>query len=167
MTVTQLRSDLQGSRERLFASIRGLTEEQFRFTTGDGAWPIATHLAHLLRSERMHVERIRVALDEDEPVVASTHTTNDEEPGFAQKLAVPQVIHGMLNARRDLDALLDRCGDAQLDRAIRHERLGRVTVGDMFTKMTVHESEHGAEIAKLVRQVPASGRVIIPLTRRS
>jgi uncharacterized damage-inducible protein DinB len=166
MTVPQLRSALQGGRARLFASIRGLSEEQFRYAPPDTAWSITAHLAHLLRIERVFVDRARAALDRDEPRMPSTRAANDDDPGLAQRLAVPQIIHGMLNARRELDALLDGADDAALDRAIRHERLGRMTVREIAVKMAEHEDEHAAEIARLVRQVPATGRVTIPLTRR-
>lgn len=168
MPVSQLKSDLQGSREHLFASIRGLSEEQFRFVPagGDG-WSIAAHLGHLLRIERAFAERARTALTEHDPFIASTRALNDDDPVASRKLAVPQMIHGLLNARRDLEAVLDACDDARLERAIVHERLGRMTIREIAVKMASHEMEHTAEIARLARQVPASGRVIIPLTRRS
>ncbi len=168
MTVPQLKSDLQGSREHLFASIRGLSEEQFRFAPADGdGWSIAAHLGHLLRIERVFAERARAALTHDEPRMPSTRALNDDDLGASQKMAVPQIIHGMLNARRDLDAVLDGCDDAGVERAIIHERLGRMTIREIAAKMASHEAEHTAEIVRLVRQVPPSGRVIIPLTRRS
>lgn len=166
--MSQLKSDLQGSREQLFASIHGLSEEQFRFVPagGDG-WSIAAHLAHLMRIERVFASRAQAALVEHEPRVPSTRVLNDDDPGASQKLAVPQIIHGMLNARRDLEGVLDACDDAGLERAINHERLGRMTIRQIAAKMAGHEAQHGEEIARLVRQVPATARVIIPLTRRS
>jgi uncharacterized damage-inducible protein DinB len=167
MTVATLRSDLQGSRDRLFALIRGLSEEQFRFTPAGGTWPIAAHLAHLLRIERVFAERARRALVEDEPRIASTRVANDDDPALAQRLAVPQIIHGMQASRRELDGLIARCDEAALERPMLHERLGRMTVRDVAIKMTVHEDEHAAAVAKLARQAPTSGRVIIPLSRRS
>ncbi len=167
MTVPQIRSGPLGSRERLFASIRGLSEEQFRCVPSSERWSIATHLAHLLRVERAFTERARAALREHEPFVPSTGVKNDDDPALAQRLAVPQIIHGMLNARRELDALLAGCDEAGLERAIVHERTGRMTIAEIAVKIVAHEDEHAAEIAKLVRQVPSSGRVIIPLTRRS
>ena len=97
MMVSQLRSGLQESRERLFASIRGLSEEQFRYVPAGETYAVATHLAHVLRIERV----------------------------------------------------------------------GRMTIAEIAVKMAAHEDEHAAEIAKLVRHAPSSGRVIIPLTRRS
>ena len=167
MTVPQLLSGLQGSRERLFASIHGLSEEQFRYVPTGETYAVATHLAHLLRIERAFTERAQAALSEDDPFVASTSVKNDDDPGLAQHLAVPQMIHGMLNTRRDLDALLAQCDEAALDRAIVHERIGRMTIAEIAAKLAAHESEHTAEIARLVRQVPPSARVIIPLTPRS
>ncbi|MBI5284995.1 MAG: DinB family protein [Chloroflexi bacterium] len=167
MTVSQLRSDLQGSRERLFGLIRGLSEEQFRYAPEVAAWPIAAHLAHLLRTERLFVDRARLALTEHEPRIPSTRALNDDDPGLAQRLAVPQIIHGMQASRRELDELLARCDDAALLRVMVHERLGRLTVRDLAVKMAAHEGEHAEAIAQLLRQVPSGGRVIIPLTRRS
>jgi hypothetical protein len=161
-----MRSALQESRGTLFATIRGLTEEQFRHTT-PGEWAIATHLAHLLRIERVYAERAKAALTEDEPFVASTRAHNNDDPGLAQHLAVPQIIHGMLNARRDLDGVLDARDDSSLARTINHETIGRMTVRQMIEKMASHEAEHAAEIARLVKLAPPSARVIIPLARRS
>ena len=167
MMVPQLRSGLQGSRERLFASIRGLSEEQFRYVSAGETYAIATHLAHLLRIERVFTERARAARSEHEPLVVSTSVKNGDDPALAQHLAVPQIIHGMLNVRRELDGVLAACDERGLYRAVVHERIGRMTIADIAVKMAAHEDEHAAEIAKLVRHVPSSGRVIIPLTRRS
>jgi hypothetical protein len=159
MTTSALQSELRTSRARLFELIRGLTEEQFRFVDTDG-WSIATHLAHLLRCERMLVERCALARSEDGARVASTGITNDDDPGLAQRLAVPQIIHGMQASRRDLEALLQACGEAELEQAIAHERLGRVTVRDMVTKAAVHEREHADAVASTVERAPAAPTVI-------
>ncbi len=178
-TVSRLRSDLRTSRDGLFAAIRGLTEEQFRHVPQGETWCIAAHLAHLLRVERIFTERVHAALAEDEPFVkGGAALGNDDDPGLSQRLAVPQIIHGMLNARRDLEVALDACDDAVLDlRAIRHETRGRMTLEAMVVKMAQHEDEHRLEIAKLVKQAPPSARVrpapvppagvTIPLARRS
>ncbi len=166
MNVSQLSTGLQDSRERLFASLACLNEEQFRFAPAATSWNIAVHLAHLLRCERMLADRCRSALASDEPRIASTGITNDADPGLAQRLAVPQVIHGMQASRRDVEQVLD-ASEHSLDRAIVHERLGRITIGEMLAKIAAHEAEHAAEVASLARQAKATARVIIPLTRRS
>lgn len=165
--VRQLQSSLDEGRDRLFASIRGLSEEPFRFTPNGESWSIAVHLAHLLRIERVYAERARAALTEDEPYVASTRAHNDDDPGLAQHLAVPQIIHGMLNTRRDLNDVLASCDELSLTRAIQHETAGRISLEQIFEKMSQHEAEHSAEVAGLVKDAPASARVIIPLAQRS
>lgn len=166
MTAEELKSGLRAGREALFASIRGLSEEQFRFAPADEQWDVAAHLAHLLRIERVFGERGAAALREDEPFCPSTAVVNDDDPALAQHLAVPQIIHGMQAARRDLEALLD-AGDASLTHAIVHETRGRMTVGEIVKKMADHEREHTESIAVLARQALNARPVTIPLTRRS
>lgn len=173
MTADELKSGLRTGREALFASIRGLSEEQFRFAPAPPGeapaseqWDVAAHLAHLLRIERVFAERGAAALHEDEPFCSSTAAVNDDDPAFAQHLAVPQIIHGMQAARRDIEALLD-AGDASLTRAIVHERIGRMTVEEIVKKMVDHEYEHTQSIAVLVRQALNARPVTIPLARRS
>jgi len=167
MTVSQLRSDLEESRETLFELIRGLSEEQFRFTPPDSAWSIATHLSHLLRIERVFAERAERALREDEPWMSSTRVQNDGDPGIAQHLAVPQIIHGMQASRRDLERVLDVCDDAALARTIVHERIGPMTIAQIVAKMSEHEQEHALDVGSLARQAQAASHVIIPLKPRS
>jgi uncharacterized damage-inducible protein DinB len=166
MSAEDCRVELRESRDLLFSAIRGLGEEQFRFAPKGEAWNIAAHLAHLLRIERVFAERGTRALTEEQPYCASTAVANDDDPALAQHLAIPQIIHGMQAARRDIEALLD-AGDAALLRAIMHERIGRMTVEDIVKKMSVHEHEHAEAIGALSRQAASARPVTIPLTRRS
>ena len=165
MTSDGLRSDLQRSRSRLFDAIQGMTEEQFRHLPGGESWNIAVHLAHLLRVERLYAGRAQAALREDGAHCPSTRALNDDDPALAQHLAVPQIVHGMQAARRDLERALD-AGDAALDRAIMHETRGRLTIRDIVAKMAAHEEEHAEQIEQLARQASAARRMTIPLTPR-
>ena len=167
MTVVQLRSDLQASRDRIFAPLRELNEEQFRHAAQPGGWSIATHLAHLLRCERLMVERVTRALQEEEPQVAPSGASNDDDVALAQHLAVPQIIHGMQAERRAIERLLDDADDATLERAIAHERDGRVTARAMIEKVARHECEHAEEVARLAAEAPPTRRMIIPLQERA
>lgn len=166
MTPSELDAALQDSRNALLDAIGGLSEEQFRFVPAGEAWCAATHLSHLLRCERLLVERVEAALAHDQAPVASSGTRNDDDPGLAQKLAVPQIVHGLQAARRDLHQLLASRGEADLARAIQHQLLGRMTVTAMVEKAAAHEREHAPEIARLARLAPTSARLTIPLTRR-
>jgi uncharacterized damage-inducible protein DinB len=166
ITVAQLTSDLRSSRESLFAPLRGLNEEQFRHVPAGESWSIATHLAHLLRTERVFSERAQLALHEDEPRVPSTRVANDDDPALAQHLAVPQIIHGLQATRRSLEDVLAACDDARQQRAVIHERLGRMTIAQLAEKMATHEGEHAADVALLAAQAPVTRPMIIPLAER-
>jgi hypothetical protein len=163
--VAAVRTELQANRASLLSSIRGLNEEQFRFVPDSETWSIAAHLAHLLRTERLFSERATAAVTRDEPHMPSTRVSNDDDPALASRMAVPQIIHGMQATRRSLERVLEG-GDSVLERAIIHERLGRMSVRDIAVKMSSHEAEHAAEIERLGRLAPA-GRVTIPLAPRS
>src|SRR6476660_4471503 len=121
MSAAELRLELARTRDALLAPLRELTEEQFRHAPA-GEWPIAANLAHVWRCDRLYVERMRLALREDEPPVRSTGDTNEDDPALAQHYAVPQIIHGLQASRRDLMQVLEAAGDDGLDRAINHER---------------------------------------------
>ncbi len=166
MTAAQLRTDLRDSRARLFAPLRALSEEQFRVTPAGEAWPIAAYLGHLLRVERLFTERAERALREDTPAISSTGAVNEDDPAVAQRLAVPQMIHGLQAVRRQLDALLADCDDAALEHAIVHERRGRMTVAQIAGKMADHEAEHAADVERVAARVPATRSTIIPLEQR-
>lgn len=167
MTRAQLTQDLRASRERLFALIKHLSEEQFRSIPDGEQWNVATHLAHLLRCERLYVDRMRLAVHRDRAPVESTGSTNDDEPAFAQRLAVPQIVHGMQAARRDLTSILDQIDDAALERGIVHFALGRMTLRQMAAKMAAHEQEHAATIETLLPRLPAQPEPFVPLVPRS
>ncbi len=167
MTVAQLRTDLQVSREHLFAPLRGLNEEQFRHVPAPGGWSIASHLAHVLRCERLYTERLLRALREDEPRIESSGASNDDEPALAQSLAVPQIIHGLQAVRRTLDDALAGCDERAIARAVVHSRYGRLTVADHAAKMAAHEDEHAAEVAQIAAEAPVTRRMILPLREQS
>lgn len=166
MTVADLTLALRASRQRLLAAIQGLTEEQFRFVPPDGGWSVAAHLAHLLRTERAYVEAARAALTEHMPFAASTGVHNDDDPGLARRLAVPQIIHGLQACRRELELAIEGGGEQGLTRTFRHERMGPMTIADVAKKMASHEEEHAAAIEPLARSAARARGSVIPLTPR-
>ena len=54
---------------------------------------------------------------------------------------------------------------ASLQRAIIHERIGRMSIEQIATKMTEHEVEHAVEVVRLARMAPSAGRVVLPLVQ--
>jgi hypothetical protein len=153
---TSLRRDLQAGRERLLAVVSGVTEQEFKRrppseSKADGpTWCIAEVLAHLLQQEKLRAARISTALDHDGAAITpSTDEEHYEAVRAGRASPVPQLIHGLLASRREIDKLLDRAEamDSGLDRAVQHPNLGRQTVEWMLReKVIAHEEEHAQQI---------------------
>jgi hypothetical protein len=140
-----IRQSLAESRARLLDAIRGVTEEQFKKRPVEGGRCIAEVLALQLVSERLRAERIRLALEHDGAAVALSDPDAQEKSARAGRVApVPQLIHGLLAARRELERLLDEAGalDGGLERAIVHPRDGRQTVEYLFTPQVAAQEVH-------------------------
>ena len=154
--VESLRRDLRMGRERLLVVVSGVTEEQFKRrppaeagATGP-VWCIAEVLAHLLQQERLRAERIALALEQDGAEVAPTTDEEHYEAARAGRASpVPQLIHGLLASRREIERLLEVASGIEggLDRTISHPVLGRPSVGWMLReKVIAHEEEHARQI---------------------
>jgi hypothetical protein len=151
----ELKARLQMTRKQLLATIAGVTEEQFkkRPPASDAdpePWCIAEVLAHLLASERVEAERISLAIEHDRtaitPRAADWHATTARAGRLAP---VPQLIHGLLASRREIEQLIDRALSLEngLMRAVTHPERGRDTVLWMVeAKVIEHEAEHVAQI---------------------
>lgn len=139
-----IRRSLVESRARLLQTISGVTEEQFKRRPVEGGRCIAELLALQLVSERLRAERIRMALAQDGVEVAPSDPETQAQQARAGRIApVPQLIHGLLAARRELERLLDDAAavDGGLQRSIEHPREGRQTIGFLLSQQ-VAAQEH-------------------------
>jgi len=151
-----LRRELQAGRERLFAVVSGVTEQEFkrRPPTEPGAdgpvWCIAEVLAHLLQQEKLRVERIAAALEQDGATITPSNDEEHYEAARAGRASpVPQLIHGLLASRRAIEKLLEGATaiDGGLERSVIHPKLGRQTIAWMLReKVIAHEEEHAQQI---------------------
>jgi hypothetical protein len=148
--------DLRAARAGLLQAISGVSEQQFKRRPPASAsdpdpWCIAEVLAHLLIDEKLWTQRIGLALTED----GSTVAPSDREQSLASirnaRLApVPQLIHGLLASRRDLERLLEEPGltrDALRQTIVGHR--GRLSVAWMARKLIDHDREHVGQIEAL------------------
>ena len=160
-----LQALLDEARARLLALISGVSEEQFkrRHSQDDapaGAWSIAEVLAHLLYSERLYAGRIKLALEQDgSPVTPTEAGAADAAARAGRASPVPQLIHGLLASRREIERLLDESKSAEdgLARAVAHPVHGRQTVGWMLRKVVDHEMEHVDQIESIRALLGESG----------
>ena len=137
--------DLQASRERLLAVVAGVGEEQFKRRPSveaeatAGEWSIAEVLAHLLASEQRtgaRVEALLAGRPAEDAALALNEEERTAEARLGRTVPVPQIIHGLLAARRQLERALTESGEG-VPEAIEH--LVREDVIE-------HEAAHAAQI---------------------
>ena len=147
VSIADIVARLEQSRRSLMEAISGLDEEGFRARPQQGGWTAAETLAHLLITERNSTGRARTALAEDNPQFAWVGDEQlEEQARSAQRMPVPQIVHGLLAQRRDVVTLLEPLSPQQLARPYRQERRGRLTVGWLFQHIAEHEEEHAGQI---------------------
>jgi hypothetical protein len=152
--VETLRHDLQDVRARLLQTIAGVSEEQFKkrppAADAEPSWCIAEVLAHLLQQECLRGERIALALQQDGVEITSPPEEVHYEAARAGRASpVPQLIHGLLASRREVERLLDQAAELEggLERATTHPRLGSQSIAWILReKVIAHEAEHIAQI---------------------
>ncbi|MEX2159259.1 MAG: DinB family protein [Dehalococcoidia bacterium] len=150
MKAAELTERLERSRASLMEAIAGMDEEGFRRRTASGEWCAAEALAHLLAHEQRFMWLTREALAKDNPPVQSRGEGQQiEEAKAAQRMLVPQIVHGLLAQRRETLQLLAGLSPEQLVRSLVHSRLGEVDAGWLFQRIVDHETEHAAQIASI------------------
>lgn len=149
---------LTTSRERLLATIAGVSEEQFKRRPAPAeegqrpGWCIAEVLAHLMFSERQASQRIAAALAEDGAAVEAADPEQAEEAARSGRTSpVPQLIHGLLATRRELEKQLATTREREngLQLGVVHARRGRLSIEALLDAVASHESEHLAQIEAL------------------
>ena len=160
----ELRRRLAAGRERLLSVIAGVTEQQFKqrppATPADTQpWCIAEVLAHLLDGERRAATGIDLALREDGAPITWWQEGERLERARAGRMApVPQLIHGLLASRRELERLLERVDAAPgaSQRRLTDSQRGLVTVEWLLEERVIqHEAEHVAQVEALRTAVGA------------
>jgi len=135
---------LRASREHLLAVVAGVSEEQFKrrpmpdAEAKAGEWSIAEVLAHLLASDQRAGLRVEASLaGETPPVSGPSEEERTAEARLGRTVPVPQIIHGLLAARR------------RLERALTESQAGEVpetVLGLLREDVIEHEAAHTAQI---------------------
>ena len=150
LSVADLITRLERSRRSLMDAIAGLDEEGFRSRPRSGEWTAAAVLSHLLATERVILERAQSALTQvGYHVTSQTEEERQEGARLAQRVPVPQIVHGLLAQRRDTLRLLERLSPDELARRFNHQRRGEQSVGGLFQHIAEHEEEHAEQISAL------------------
>ena len=165
MTPSQdLKLELVAVRERLLAAIAGVNEEQFKrrpqAAGDDKPWCIAEVLGHLLQQERLRGERITKALAKNGATVEPVLPEEQDRGAQAGRVApVPQLIHGLLASRREIERSLDEAVllPNGLARYVVIPGAGDASIEAMLRQGVIeHEAEHVAQILSIRAAVGAT-----------
>jgi hypothetical protein len=140
-----LRSDLTAGRERLLATIAGVSEEQFKrrppaVDGGEPNWSIAEILSYLLYSERLWGTGVALAVTQNRvKIQAGSLEAREEDARRGRMAPVPQLVHGLLASRRQIELLLDQAEALEdgLERYVLHPTDGRYTVEWMVREKVI------------------------------
>jgi uncharacterized damage-inducible protein DinB len=129
-------------------AIAGLDEEGFRARPAGGGWTVAEVLAHLLDDEPRLLADVEAALGADRAPFSANPDDEREKRAkdAAQRMPVPQVLHGLLARRRDTLGRLESLPAEGLERPAGHAAYGSTTVEGLFAHIAAHELEHAAQI---------------------
>jgi hypothetical protein len=157
---SDLRRDLAAGRERLLATIAGVSEEQFKrrpqATAGEPNWSIAEILSHLLYSERLWATGLALALTQNAvKIQAGSLEAREEDARRGRMAPVPQLVHGLLASRRQIELLLDQAEALEdgLDRYVLHPGDGRYTVEWMVREKVIASEAAYVERIEALRDV--------------
>ena len=168
MTQTDdLKAALAETRGRLMAAVGGVSEQQFKrrpaaTPAAPAPWCIAEVLAHLLHDEDLWSRRIEHALTNDgTEIEPSPRQESAGRIAAARQAPVPQLIHGILASRRDLELRLANASRVEggMERSLRHTARGVISVRWMATKVIEHEGEHTAQIEAIRAQLGVAAAI--------
>jgi uncharacterized damage-inducible protein DinB len=147
-----LRTRLESSQKQLFQAIQGFTEEQFHTRPDGESWCASEVLMHLLASEQRMRDRVRLALGQSggaPPALSEAERRAEAEAG--REAPVPQLVHGLLGARRETSMLIESLRPEDLSRPASHPDLGTISVERMLQRIVEHEQEHIEQIESIKR----------------
>ena len=126
--------------------------EAARWHPSPGEWCANEVLGHILEAERRGFNgRVRRFLAEDEPSVIGWDQLAVAEARRDCERDPRSLLDEFLPLRKESVALVAGLGPADLVRAGVHDRVGRLTVGDLIAEWVHHDRNH-------VRQLLANGQ---------
>jgi hypothetical protein len=171
--VALLLRELGAGRAALMLAISGVGEQQFKrlppaSPSDPDPWCVAEVLAHILTDETLWTARMRAALAVDGAGVTPTDRAQSlTSVRNGRQAPVPQLIHGLLAARRDLERVLGAAAavEGALARTVSHPQRGNLSIAWIARKLIIHEQEHVAQIESirdLVQAAAGSQRTTTP-----
>ncbi len=146
----ELLKTLRSNLTTLRVLLRDLDDRAVRSRPAPGEWSIIEVVAHLADTEERTLGRVRRMLDEDHPVLpAFDQEALAVQNGYHEK-DFGETLERWERLRAEHVALLDGLDDAGWQRRGVHEENGPMTVQLYESHIAGEDSDHMAQIARLV-----------------
>jgi uncharacterized protein (TIGR03083 family) len=143
-----LRAELADSRAYLFAVAQQIAPDQALVSTENPQWNVHDLLAHLAGAERgLQATVQRFLAGQELPTGFSLDYWNQRQVEKAKERPVADFVASLTASRFDTLTLLDGLSDEQLDVTGMHPAGFRTNVAGIFRILSLHERDHGHEIA--------------------
>lgn len=134
----------------LHVLLKNVNEELAHWRPAEGEWSIVEVVAHIGDTEERNLERVRLVLAEDEPMIEAYDQDElaRERDYYSMDLAS---VHQRFNdLRSEQLELLEGLDEASWQRAGLHTEGGRVTIQQLTLHMAAHDTIHLAQISDIL-----------------
>jgi len=139
--------------ESLKELIAGLSDEQIRRQVNPGKWSIFENIVHLQTYQHTIVSRIRLILDNENPVF--TPYTAEADPLFHDncRLQTAEIMLDLFNTRQALSSAMVSLSESDLEKESRHTTYGTMNLLLRLHFFLLHEAHHHFTIFKLLMEL--------------
>ncbi len=143
MTPAEVAALLEASAREFKAELSALPAEAAVWHPAPGEWCVNECLGHIIEAEkRGFAGRIRIILESDEPTLLGWDQVEVARLRDDCHRKPPAVLGELLAIRKESVALVRSLGPDQMTRGGIHERVGRLTVGELIYEWVHHDRNH-------------------------
>lgn len=146
---------LAGNPALFESAIGSLRAERLNQAASPRAWSAVDVLRHVRAADAVLARRVRLILDEDDPVLEFQPVFDWTDQGVCQPEVAKDIFAAYAASRAGTVHLLESIDVADWRRTGRHEELGRVTLCEQASYFAAHELVHLRQLEQLRRAWPA------------
>jgi hypothetical protein len=153
--ITKLKTKIETARARLLTALDGLDETAWEWRPEDGRWPIRLTMAHVGSAQWDHLEVIRSLLAGEPATIPDFDLDAWNASSVAKRddWTPVRILADLADAQQETMVLLDTLDDDQLLVTGTHPALDKVSVGQVFKVIALHDGLHRRDVLRLRREM--------------
>lgn len=144
MDTYQQALDVMAATPAALEAVVALPSETLERKPGPEAWSIREVLQHMLQVESTIGGRIRLMLQEEEPLLAPA-------PAISQPESLRELLTQWMKARAENLSMLRQLTSKRLGRVGRHPRYGNISVREHAVEWAYHDLDHLRQILAAIQ----------------